>query len=71
VQFTDESRGYILKREWKFGDGKTGNAVNPSHTYTSADCDNQFPITLTVSNEGGSDAAKGSIWAVVYTGIVN
>jgi PKD repeat protein len=62
VQFTDESRGYILKREWKFGDGKTDNAVNPSHTYTSADCDDQFPITLTVSNEGGSDAATGSMW---------
>jgi PKD repeat protein len=62
VQFTDESREYILKREWKFGDGKTDNAVNPSHTYTSADCDDQFPITLTVSNEGGSDAATGSMW---------
>jgi len=62
VQFTDESAGYIQKREWKFGDGKTDNSANPSHTYTSADCSDQFPITLTVSNEGGSDTAKGSIW---------
>jgi PKD repeat protein len=62
VQFTDKSTGYILKREWKFGDGKTDNTVNPSHTYTSADCENQFPITLTVSSAGGSDTAKGSMW---------
>ena len=62
VQFTDESTGYILKREWKFGDGKTANTANPSHTYTSADCDNQYPITLTVSNDGGSDTATSSLW---------
>lgn len=62
VQFTDESTGYILKREWKFGDGKTDHVANPSHTYTSADCDNQYPITLTVSSEGGSDTANGSMW---------
>ena len=62
VQFTDKSTGYIQKREWKFGDGKTDNSANPSHTYTSADCDNQYPITLTVSNQGGSDTAKGSMW---------
>ena len=62
VQFTDHSTGYIQKREWKFGDGKTDTVANPSHTYTSPDCDNQYPITLTVSNQGGSDTAKGSIW---------
>jgi len=62
VQFTDKSTGYILKREWKFGDGKTDHVANPSHTYTSPDCDNQYPITLTVSSEGGSDTAKSSIW---------
>jgi PKD repeat protein len=62
VQFTDESSGYILKREWKFGDGKTDSSVNPSHTYTSADCESQYPITLTVSNNGGSDTANSSLW---------
>jgi PKD repeat protein len=62
VQFTDESKGFIQNREWKFGDGKTDHVANPSHTYTSADCNNQYPITLTVSNQGGSDTAKGSMW---------
>jgi PKD repeat protein len=62
VRFTDESTGYILKREWKFGDGKTDDAVNPSHTYTAADCESQYPITLTVSNNGGNDTAESSLW---------
>src|ERR1700743_2146315 len=58
VQFTDTSRGYSAKREWKFGDGKTDTTANPSHTYTSADCNDQYPVTLTVSSNGGSDTAK-------------
>jgi hypothetical protein len=62
VQFTDESAGYIQNREWKFGDGKTDHTANPSHTYEHADCNNQYAITLTVSNGGGSDTAKSSMW---------
>jgi hypothetical protein len=62
VQFTDESAGYIRKREWKFGDGGTDHVANPLHTYEHADCNNQYPITLTVSNDGGSDTAKSSMW---------
>jgi PKD repeat protein len=64
VQFTDESAGYIRNREWKFGDGKTDHAANPSHTYEHADCNNQYAISLTVSNEGEAirrRAACGSI----------
>ncbi len=64
VQFTDESAGYILKREWKFGDGTTNHVANPLHTYEHADCNNQYPITLTVSNDGGSDTAKSSMWVI-------
>lgn len=64
VQFTDESAGYILKREWKFGDGTTDHVANPLHAYEHADCNNQYPITLTVSNDGGSDTAKSSMWVI-------
>jgi PKD repeat protein len=62
VQFTDKSTGYILKREWKFGDGTSVTALDPWHTYTSADCTNQWPISLTVSNHVGRDTATSSMW---------
>ena len=62
VQFTDESAGYIRKREWKFGDGGTDHVANPLHTYEHANCSDQYSITLTVSSDGGSDTAKSSMW---------
>jgi len=62
VQFTDQSIGYIKKREWKFGDGGTDHTANPAHTYQHANCSDNYWITLTVSNDGGSNTAKSSMW---------
>jgi PKD repeat protein len=72
VVFTDQSLGYITKRDWVFNDGGTNNDPNPSHTYRSpkesytgsafelAGCLPWNP-TLTVSNKAGSDTASATV----------
>jgi PKD repeat protein len=72
VQFTDQSLGYITKRDWKFDDGANSGDPSPSHTYKSpkelfqgsdfhlAGCAPWNP-TLTVSNKGGSDTASATV----------
>lgn len=51
VNFLNNSTGSgALNYTWKFGDGQTSSATNPSHTYTSA---GQYPVTLIVSDQVG------------------
>ncbi len=49
VRFTNKSTGgtsYL----WKFGDGSTSTATNPSHTYTTT---GMFSVTLIATNDSG------------------
>jgi PKD repeat protein len=58
---TDLPPGTIATYAWTFGDGATGSARNPSHSYTiSAVTD--FTVTLTVTdNEGATGVATRTI----------
>ncbi len=52
VNFTDESTNAPTSWEWDFGDGEISNEQNPTHAYQS---EGTYTISLTVSNEQGSD----------------
>jgi PKD repeat protein len=56
VDFTDlsVSETPILSWHWDFGDGHRSNERNPSHTFEAG----TWEITLTVSNEWGSDISS-------------
>jgi PKD repeat protein len=47
VQFFDRSTGDPTAWSWNFGDGKTSNARNPTHTYAVG---NTYTVTLTATN---------------------
>jgi len=51
VHFTDQSRGSIVAWRWDFGDGNTGIAQNPAHTYSTP---GDYSVMLTVGGPGGS-----------------
>ena len=51
VQFTDLSTGPVTEWSWDFGDGKTSNEQNPSHTFN---CGNTYTVSLTASGSCGS-----------------
>lgn len=53
VAFTNNSSGDYTDVLWSFGDGLTSTAVSPSHTYLQA---GSYPVSLTVSGPGGTDA---------------
>ena len=54
-----DSDGTITNYSWDFGDGRTGNGMSASHTFTTA---GQYTITLTVmDNDGLTDAAYRTI----------
>lgn len=52
VQFTDTSTGAPTAWSWNFGDGYTGTAQNPAHTYTSP---GTYTVSLNATNGGGSN----------------
>jgi len=58
VQFTDTSTGSIMSYNWSFGDGLFSTSASPSHIYTTQ---GTYTATLTVTNDGGSDASTISI----------
>ena len=54
VTFVDQSTGGATSWTWNFGDGSPLSYVqNPVHTYTAV---GQYDVTLTVSNDFGSDS---------------
>ncbi len=55
VIFSDSSTGTPEAWSWDFGDGGASSAKDPVHTYTA---DGSYLVTLTVSNQGGSDSAS-------------
>ena len=53
--FTDFSSGFPTSWLWTFGDGNESTSQNPTHTYLKS---GDYPITLTVRNEAGSNTAS-------------
>ncbi|MFA5267441.1 MAG: PKD domain-containing protein [Methanoregula sp.] len=53
VQFYDRSAGFPTSWQWDFGDGTTANVKNPVHTYEAT---GNYTVTLTVSNDLGTDS---------------
>jgi len=53
INFTDQSQGSIATWSWLFGDGGTGNGMNPTHTYTDV---GTFGVTLFVTDVNGCTA---------------
>jgi hypothetical protein len=52
VVFTDQSTWSPTSYAWKFGDGATSTASNPTHTYKKA---GRYTVTETVKNSAGSN----------------
>jgi gliding motility-associated-like protein len=50
VQFTDQTTPVPTQWSWKFGDGQTSIAQNPTHTYTTA---GSYTVTLNATVAGG------------------
>lgn len=62
VQFLNQSTGTPpLFHFWNFGDGTTGAAANPAHTYASAAT---YTVVLTVTNSQGTDTIARSVTVV-------
>ena len=58
VQFNDASTGEVETWAWDFGDGTTSNDRNPVHAYLDA---GDYPVRLTVTGPGGSDAFEATV----------
>jgi len=58
VSFSDMSTGSPTTWSWDFGDGNTSDEHNPTHVFDSAGA---FTVSLTVSNDAGSDTATSGI----------
>jgi PKD repeat protein len=57
IQFHDTSTGSIMSYNWSFGDGSYSTSASPSHIYTVR---GTYTVTLTVTNDGGSDSSTYS-----------
>ncbi|MGB9926845.1 MAG: PKD domain-containing protein [Methanosarcina sp.] len=57
VKFTDQSTGTPDSWKWTFGDGTNSTEKNPVHTYNKTGL---YSVTLTASNENGSNALTGT-----------
>lgn len=55
VTLTNTSSGQDNEYSWSFGDGTSSSVESPTKTYTTA---GDFTITLTATNDGGSDEAS-------------
>jgi PKD repeat protein len=58
VTFTNNTNPGTWTYLWKFGDGVTSTAQNPSHTYTAP---GNFNVVLIVSNASCSDSVKHQV----------
>ena len=58
--------GPAVTYSWDFGDGSTGTGANPTHTYSTA---GNYTVTLTATNEGGSDTRSITVTAQPCTSI--
>jgi len=60
VSFTNTSSGDGLSYVWNFGDGETALVENPTHTFSQG----VWNVTLTVTNENGTDTTSTTIVAL-------
>jgi uncharacterized protein (TIGR02145 family) len=65
VNFTDQSANKPASWQWDFGDGETSTQQNPTHTYNNG---GTYSVTLTVTNEYGSDVKTRTNYIVVSGG---
>lgn len=65
IYFTDLSTNEPTSWLWDFGDGNTSSLKNPEHAYMQA---GTYSVTLTVSNEYGSDSKTISNYITVQAG---
>src|SRR5207244_12013112 len=54
--------GSTLTYAWTFGDGTSGTAVKPTHTYASF---GSYTVSLTVTNAGGTASAPATTTATI------
>ena len=54
IQFTDNSTESPTSWSWDFGDGNNSSSQNPTHSY---DTEGTYSVSLTATNEFGSDDA--------------
>jgi len=54
IQFTDTSTESPTSWSWDFGDGNNSSSQNPTHSY---DAEGTYSVSLTATNEFGSDDA--------------
>lgn len=59
VAFTDTSTGGVDSWLWDFGDGNTSTLQNPTHTYAAGN--GYMQVSLTVTNNKGSDEVINSV----------
>lgn len=68
VTFTSTSSGNITGYSWNFGDGTTGTAQNPSHSYGTA---GTYTVSLSVTGPSGTNtstkASYINIWQPTVT----
>ncbi len=62
VKFTDKSTGSPTSWYWKFGDGTTSTASNPTHTYSKA---GKYTVSLSVKNAAGSNTKTINNYIVI------
>lgn len=62
VNFTDQSTNNPETWSWDFGDGNTSTQKNPSHVYSNT---GSFTVTLTVTNQGGSNTVTKNNYITV------
>ena len=67
VQFTDLSTCNPTSWLWNFGDGNTSSQQNPTHTYGTSCGPTTYTVTLTVSNEWGTDSETKTNYITVDT----
>ena len=65
IDFNDISTGNMTSWSWKFGDGGSSTARNPSHEYSMP---GSYTVTLTVSGPSGSDTKTKPEYITVVSG---
>ena len=65
VQFSDTSSPDATTWSWDFGDGNGSSEQDPLHVYTTPGV---YTVSLTASNEGGSDVETVADYVVVFSG---
>ena len=63
ISFSNTSQGDGLSYLWNFGDGGTSTDANPTHTFQAG----AWEVTLTVTNENGTDVSSAVIVATMPT----